>query len=116
MILVSAIVFLLSMALGTPLVRIFSDEGTAVYDLAREGFRIFPFGFLLCGINIFASAFCTALSNVISSLRTFVFLIFFLLTLPLFFRETGVWLAVPLSELLTLAVSAVFLVRNWRKL
>ncbi|MCI8505884.1 MAG: MATE family efflux transporter [Lachnospiraceae bacterium] len=121
MILVSAIVFLLSMALGTPLVRIFSDEGTAVYDLAREGFRIFPFGFLLCGINIFASAFFTALSNgrasaVISSLRTFVFLIFFLLTLPLFFRETGVWLAVPLSELLTLAVSAVFLVRNWRKL
>lgn len=116
-IIVSAITFVLSMILGTSLVSIFSAEDTPVYNIARRGFRIFPFGFLFCGINIFTSAFFTALSDgkvsaVISSLRTFVFIVFFLLTLPMAFGETGVWLAVPLSELMTVFVSVFFLVQN----
>ena len=111
---VSASVFLLSMILGTPLVSIFSSRDTPVYDIARKGFLIFPFGFLFCGINIFTSAFFTALSDgkvsaVISSLRTFVFIICFLLVLPRFLQEMGVWLAIPLSELATMIVSVVFL-------
>ena len=116
---VSALVFLLSMAGGGPLVSIFSAEGTPVYGIARRGFFIFPFSFLFCGINIFASAFFTALSNgrvsaIISSLRTFIFLLFFLFTLPLFLGEMGVWLAVPLAELLTLFFSAAAILL-WRK-
>ncbi len=114
---VSVFVFLISMVLGTPLVGVFAEKGTPVYELARKGFWIFPFGFLFCGINIFTSAYFTALSNgkasaIISSLRTFVFIVFFLCTLPLLFQETGVWLAVPLSELITMFFSVVFLVRN----
>ncbi len=115
MITVSVVVFVLSVVLGGPLTGVFARKGTPVYDIAREGFRIFPISFLFCGINIFSSAFFTALSNgrvsaLISSLRTFVFLILFLLTLPMFFRENGVWLAVPLSELSTMFVSIGFLV------
>ncbi len=113
----SVIVFGAAMLLGAPLVGIFSKKGTQVYSIARQGFLIFPFGFLFCGINIFASAFFTALSNgkvsaVISTLRTFVLLIFFLLILPPLFQETGVWLAVPLSELLTMSAAVVFFVRE----
>ncbi|MEY8338092.1 MATE family efflux transporter [Lachnospiraceae bacterium 62-35] len=116
----SIIVFTLSMILGTPLVSVFSTKGTPVYDIAQKGFRIFPFSFLFCGINIFASAFFTALSNgrisaVISSLRTFVFIVFFLLTLPLLLKEIGVWLAVPLSELITMFVSIAFIAKNRKK-
>lgn len=112
--LVSVMVFSLSMIWGTPLVSVFAEEGTAVHEIARKGFTLFPIGFLFCGVNIFASAFFTALSNgkvsaVISSLRTFVFLILFLLILPLFIQETGVWLAVPLAEFFTLVFSVVFL-------
>lgn len=115
MIMVSVVVFVLSLILGGPLTGVFAGKDTPVYDIAREGFRIFPVSFLFCGINIFSSAFFTALSNgrvsaIISSLRTFVFLIFFLFTLPLVIGETGVWLAVPLSELLTMLVSIGFLV------
>lgn len=117
----SVIVFLLSMIFGTSLVSVFSTKGTPVYEIARRGFLIFPFGFLFCGLNIFASAFFTALSNgrvsaMISSLRTFVFIIFFLLTLPVFLGETGVWLAVPLSELMTVFISVGFFIKNGKNI
>lgn len=113
----SVIIFVCSMILGTPLVSIFSAEGTPVYDIARRGFRIFPFGFLFCGMNIFASAFFTALSNgrvsaIISSLRTFVLIVFFLIALPPLLGEIGVWLAVPLSEFITMFVSMAFIVKS----
>jgi Na+-driven multidrug efflux pump len=116
---VSVIIFVLSMAFGTPLAGIFSMPGTQVYDIARKGFLIFPFSFLFCGINIFASAFFTALSNgrvsaLISVLRSFVWILFFLFTLPLLWKETGVWLAVPLSELVTMFISSVFLWKHWK--
>ncbi len=115
----SLMVFALSMLFGTPLVSIFCAEGTPVYDIAREGFRIFPFSFLFCGLNIFASAFFTALSKgkesaVISSLRTFVFILLFLFTFLRLFGETGVWLAVPASELLTVAV-VCFLLKDYNR-
>ena len=114
---VSVMVFLLSVVCGNYLVSVFSGRGTPVYLIAQRGFRIFSFSFLLCGVNIFSSAFFTALSDgkrsaVISSLRTFVFLLLFLFTLPEFLGVTGVWLAVPLAELATVFVSGVFLIRN----
>lgn len=108
-ILVSISVFVLAFLFGSPLVRIFSEQGTPVYEIARNGFLIFPFSFLFCGLNIFASATCTALSNgtlsaFLSFLRTFGLITVLLLTLPDFFGVTGVWLAVPVAELLTLIV------------
>ncbi len=117
---VSIVMFLLSSLFGAPLVSVFSPKGTPVYDIAQKGFRIFYWGFLFCGMNIFTSAFFTALSNgkvsaVISLLRTFVFLVLFQLTLPGLWGVTGVWLAVPLSELITVFVSIAFLVKNREK-
>lgn len=108
-ILVSISVFVLAFLFGSPLVRIFSEQGTPVYEIARNGFLIFPFSFLFCGLNIFASATYTALSNgtlsaFLSFLRTFGLITVLLLTLPDFFGVTGVWLAVPVAELLTLIV------------
>lgn len=116
---VSAAVFAAAMLLGAPLVRVFSPVGTPVYEIARQGFLIFPVSFLFCGINIFASAAFTALSNgrvsaVISALRTFVFISVALLVLPRLFGVLGVWAAVPLAELLTVFVSLAFILKNKR--
>lgn len=114
---VSIIVFIIAMLLGSTLVSIFSPKGTAVYQIARQGFLIFPISFLFCGFNIFASATFTALSNgkvsaIISTLRTFVFISIALLILPQVFHVVGVWIAVPLAELLTLFVSLAFILKN----
>lgn len=114
---VSSAVFAAAMLFASPLICIFSPIGTPVYEIARQGFMIFPISFLFCGFNIFASAAFTALSNgkvsaIISTLRTFVFISIALLILPQFFNVIGVWIAVPLAELLTVFVSLAFLLKN----
>lgn len=114
---VSAAIFFLSILFVTGLVRVFADEGTPVFSIARRGFSIFAWSFLFSGINIFASAFFTALSDgkasaIISSMRTFVLLVLFLFTLPMVLGERGVWLAVPMAELITMIVSVILLKRQ----
>lgn len=116
---VSILVFAIAMLLGSPLVSIFSAKGTPVYQIARQGFLIFPISFLFCGFNIFASATFTALSNgkvsaIISTLRTFVFISAALLIFPRIFGVVGVWIAVPLAELLTILISLFFILKNKR--
>lgn len=116
-ILVSIVIFGAAIAFGSPLVSFFAEKGTSVYEIARKGFLIFPFSFLFCGLNIFTSATFTALSNgklsaVLSFLRTFGLILVFLLILPEFMGVAGVWLAVPIAELLTMVVALSFLYRN----
>ncbi|MDE6014668.1 MAG: MATE family efflux transporter, partial [Acetatifactor sp.] len=116
-ILVSIFIFGMAYVFGSPLVSFFSEKGTSVYEIAREGFLIFPFSFLFCGLNIFTSATFTALSNgklsaVLSFLRTFGLILVLLLILPEFMGVTGVWLAVPVAEMLTMVVALVFLYQN----
>lgn len=114
---VSIFIFGIAFVFGSPLVCIFAEKGTSVYEIARNGFLIFPFSFLFCGLNIFASAIFTALSNgklsaILSFLRTFGLIPVLLLTLPNILGVTGVWLAVPIAELFTMIVALIFLQQN----
>ncbi len=116
-ILVSIVIFGAAIAFGSPLVSFFAKKGTPVYEIARKGFLLFSFSFLFCGLNIFTSATFTALSNgklsaVLSFLRTFGLILVFLLILPEFMGVAGVWLAVPIAELLTMMVALSFLYHN----
>lgn len=117
---VSVLVFVVSIVSGSWLVSVFSSVGTAVYNIAREGFFIFSFSFLFCGLNIFSSSAFTALSNgkisaAISFLRTFGLLTLLLLVLPEIIGVTGVWLAVPIAEFLTMLIAIGFLLKNKQK-
>ena len=94
---------------STPLVSAFTRD-PKTFTLADAGFRIFAFNFLFSGFNIASSGFFTALSNgrvsaIISFLRTLVFIVLSLLTLPRFFGITGAWLAIPVAEFLTLMLA-----------
>lgn len=97
--------------LSEPIVLLFVGGKTATYDLAVSGFSVFCVTFLFSGYNIFSSALFTALSDgktsaVISFTRTFVFILLSLLTLPAILGVTGVWLAIPVAEFVTLFLSA----------
>ena len=68
----------------------------------------------LCGINMFVSAYFTALNNgLVSALaafaRTLVFELGAVFVLPLFLGLDGVWLAVDLADVLALIMSAILL-------
>lgn len=103
-----------------PCLTFFTDADSAVYAITMEGFPLYAISFLFMGIGIFASSMFTALSDgtvsaIISFARTFVFLVGMLLLLPRLWGETGIWLAVPMAELLGLAVSAGFLLWGRKK-
>ena len=51
-IIISLSVFGIAFVFGSPLVCVFSDKGTSVYEIARNGFLIVPFSFLFGGLNI----------------------------------------------------------------
>ena len=105
----SVILTVIAIISSTPLVSVFTRD-PETFTLADAGFRIFAFNFLFSGFNIASSGFFTALSNgrvsaIISFLRTLVFIVLSLLTLPRFFGITGAWLAIPVAEFLTLVLA-----------
>lgn len=109
----SVVTFILAKVLGPTVISIFAGNGTEVFKITLDGFNTFQLSFLLCGLNIFASGMFTALSNgkvsaLLSVLRTFVFLSIGILFLPSVLGVDGIWIAVPLAELLTLAFSIFY--------
>ena len=95
-------------------VGIFAPKGTRTYEIGVKGCFLFAFNFLFSGINIFASSMFTALSNgkisaTISFLRTFVFLVLSILFMPALIGEAGVWLSVPIAEVVT-SIIAIFII------
>lgn len=113
---VSLLVFAASSLGGPHIVRLFTGGSPEVGDIAEKGFGIFSFSFLFSGLNIFASAMFTALSDgrtsaALSFLRTFGLLAGGILLLPRILGITGVWLAVPAAEGLTSLVSVLCLIR-----
>lgn len=110
---ISIITFILSLTLSKPVIKIFTGAGTNVFEMALNGFKIFSISVLFIGINIFASTMFTALNDgktsaIISCLRTLVFLLISLLILPALIGINGVWLAIPISEILSLIVSIYY--------
>ncbi len=113
-------VYLLSNGTIRLSLSVFTNVGSSVYSLALYGFTIYALQFLFIGLSIFASALFTALGNgfvsaVISVSRTFIFLVGSLLILPNVWGELGVWLAVPVAEILGILVSVVFLALGRKK-
>lgn len=101
-----------SFFLTRPLVSVFARQGNPVYDLAVTGNRICTIALFFIGFNIFASGMFTALSNgiisaVLAFSRSFVFMLFTMIILPMVFGVNGIWLATPVAELMALALSAV---------
>lgn len=107
-------------ALALPLSRIFVGYDADLLALTARGFRLYALSFLAMGFNIFGSAFFTSLSNglisaAIAFLRTLLFQTAAIFILPVFLRLDGIWLAVTAAELLTLAVTAAFMVTQQKR-
>ena len=103
----------LALALSNVFAGIFVGYDEVLFEMTAHGFRVYSVSFLICGINIFASSFFTALGNglisaLISALRV-VFQIVNVLILPVFFELEGIWYSIIVAEILSVIVSAIFL-------
>ena len=88
----------------------FKDHGSEAFEIASRGVSIYCFAFLLCGLNILASSYFTAIGNakisiIISALRGLVFVGIGILVLPAVFGIDAIWYDVPIAEICTLSVS-----------
>ena len=104
---------------AAPLASIFVGYDKELTAITSHGFRLYALSFLISGFNIFGSAFFTALSNglvsaAISFLRTLIFQVAAVMTLPQILGIDGIWLAVAVAEALTLLITIWFLL-NRRK-
>ncbi len=100
---------------AVPLVMIFAGYDEGLLALTVHGFRLYSLSFIIMGVNVWASAFFTALGNgvvsaAISFCRTLVFQVIVIFILPLILGIDGIWLGVGAAELLALGVSVAFLV------
>lgn len=103
--------------LTSPLVKIFAGYDAELFAMTCRGFRIYSLAFMIMGINVWGSAFFTALNNgfvsaLISFLRMFVFQIAAVLILPALIGIDGVWSAIVVAEASSLAVTITFLAKK----
>lgn len=109
---VAALTFLFS----RDLTSFFAPRDSQVFLLASAGLQIYALSYLFKGYNIFASAMFTAFSNgpvsaLLSCMRTLVLLAAALLSLSILLGITGVWLACPVAEFLSLALTVFFFIK-----
>jgi putative MATE family efflux protein len=99
---------------------LFAKKGSAVWLITKRGFRIYALSFLICGLNIFASSFFTALSNggislLLSFFRTFLCQAFFVMLLPRFWGLNGIWAASVVAECVSLLLSEFMILKNKKR-
>ncbi|WP_442952454.1 MATE family efflux transporter [Paraclostridium sp. AKS81] len=112
----SIVIFLISIIGGKYIISIFTND-LEVYTIATSGIKLFSYGFLIIGTNIFMSGYFTAIgdgqvSAIISILRSLVFVVATITVLPKFIGLNGIWLAIPIAELLTIFFSVTFYFRK----
>ena len=110
----------LSLTLARPFAHAFSSGVERLEEISTQGLRIYSISFFFAGIAIFGSAFFTALNNglisgFISFVRTLVFQITFVMTLPLLMGAVGIWWSIVFSEILASAVSTLFFIIKRKK-
>lgn len=94
-----------------PIAGIFNrDNDSLLAEYAMEGLRIYFVGFLFAGLNIVGTAALSAVESVkwafaASVVRGFIAIIVFVVILSAALGMTGVWLAFPAAELLTMFIT-----------
>lgn len=106
--------------LSSPLAKIFVSYDENLFAMTRDGYRLYTLSYLICGFNIWGSAFFTALNNgcmsaTISFLRILVFQIICLLLLPAIFDVNGIWISIVVAEFLAVSVTATLIIKNREK-
>ena len=91
------------------IVAMFIDSAYPAYDIAVRGLPLFASGFVFFAVNIVAISYFQSVERarpamLVTLLRGFVFMVLCFFGLPLLLDVEGIWLAVPLAEVLTFGV------------
>lgn len=107
--------FLIGILLAGPLTLMFNATENPLYTMTVNGIYLFFINYLFLGFNLVYATYYQSIGKVklaliITVTRSILLVVLFLVTLPIFFGTTGIWLAVPLAEAIT--VLLVLYIRN----
>ena len=112
--------FLIISIFAREIIGIFLDANhEQALNFAVYGARLYAFAFLVNGLNIVASGYFTAIGNpksavLIALSKGIVWIGIGILILPQIFGIKGIWLTVPVAELLTLVLSLTLLYKHFK--
>ena len=114
----SVLILAISLLYGRGIIHLFVGEEN-VFHLTWDALKLFSPVFLFIGLNVFLSGYFTALGNgfisaLISSLRSLILVVLFILILPKLLGVSGVWMTMPMAEAVTIFI-AVYLYRAYGK-
>ena len=118
-VLVTTLCFLMSELVPRTAVSLFTNDPELI-ELAARGLRIMNCAFALVGFGMVTGNFFQCLGMVRKSIflslsRQLLFLLPLIYTLPRWLQETGVWISFPISDTLNIIISAILIVRLFRK-
>ena len=116
----SVAMVVISEFLSRPLASAFVGYDPQLLEMTVHGFRLFALCYFFCGINIYASAYFTALCNgavsaFISFMRTLLLRGGMVLIMPLLFGLDGIWAAVVVAEGLGVLISVTLMALKGRQ-
>ena len=100
------VVFAVTTLFSAQITSWFIDSSYPAHDLAVKGLPLFASGFVCFGINIVSIGYFQSVERdrpamAITLLRGFILILFCFWLMPILWGVPGIWLAVPVSELLT---------------
>ena len=103
---------LLAVWLAAPLSKVFVGYDEDLYRLTHHAFVLYSLSFLVIGLNIYSSAFFTALNNGfvsagLSFTRIFVLECGAVMLLPLIWGVDGIWLSIVVAQIIALFIAII---------
>ncbi len=118
-VLVTTLCFIASVVFPRAACSLFTND-PELLDLSARGLRHMNCGFALVGFgmassNLFQSLGMVGRAIFLSLSRQLIFLLPLIYTLPMWLQERGVWLSFPISDILNIIVSAILIVRLFKR-
>ena len=113
--------FILIEAMPGVFVKLFNNNSTVLYELARNGMTLVFLALPIVGFQVVASNFFQSVGKAKYAMfatlfRQVILLIPFLFLFPVFFGINGIWLAFPVADTISAMAVALVLYHEWKKL
>lgn len=118
-VLVTFVFFLVSELIPHLAVSLFTNDPEMI-RMAAHGLRVMnagvaPAGFAIVAANLFQCLGMVRKSVFLSLTRQLIFLVPLIYTLPIWLKETGVWVSFPIADVASVVISAIFISRLFKK-
>lgn len=111
------IVFTIGQVWTNQIVAIFGDFSPEIVAMSVTGIRLFFVAYLFMGINFVMMSYFQSIAQIrmaiwITASREIIFMMIFILVLPLFLGINGVWISVPLAEFVVVITIIIYTRRH----